>query len=237
MKRLIQPALMLATLAFVAAPALTPPFTGYDPSIFPVVIERPAIQPAGYAFAIWGLIYLWLILHAGFGLLSRRGDPTFLRPALPLFGSILLGTVWLAIAGKYPLLATAVILIMAALALRAYLSVDQTKDPLTLAAPLAIYAGWLTAASAVSTGVILAGYGILSNTTSALAMLAVVVIVALSVQTIRPHMPVYGATVVWAATGVVVANWADNQSVAYAAIGGALIVMAWTIYTRLRASA
>ncbi len=50
--RLIQPALLLAILAMVAAPALTPAFTGYDPATFPVRIERPAIQPAGYAFSI-----------------------------------------------------------------------------------------------------------------------------------------------------------------------------------------
>ena len=40
---------------------------GYDPGQFPVVIARPSIQPAGYAFAIWGLIYAWLMAHAGFG--------------------------------------------------------------------------------------------------------------------------------------------------------------------------
>ena len=46
--------ILLATLAFVAAPSVTPPFMGYDPGMFPVRIERPSVQPAGYAFAIWG---------------------------------------------------------------------------------------------------------------------------------------------------------------------------------------
>ncbi len=224
MTRLIQPALLLAIIAMVLAPALTPSFTGYDPGTFPVRIDRPAIQPAGYAFSIWGLIYLWLLIHAGFGLFKRRDDPAFLRPALPLLVSGLLGSVWLAIAGSAPLLATVTILIMGGLALIAYLRADQIQDRWLLAAPLAIYAGWLTAACAVSVGVVLAGYGILSNTASALVMLTVVILVSLTVQTKRPHMPVYGATVVWAAIGVVVANMADNQTVAYAAIGGAIIV-------------
>ena len=96
----------------VAAPALTPAFTGYDPATFPVRIERPAIQPAGYAFSIWGLIYLWLLAHAAFGLLKRRNDPAFLRPALPLLVSGLLGSVWLAIASSAPITATLVILVM-----------------------------------------------------------------------------------------------------------------------------
>jgi hypothetical protein len=233
--RLIQPALLLAILAMVAAPALTPAFTGYDPGTFPVRIERPAIQPAGYAFSIWGLIYLWLLAHAAFGLLKRRNDPAFLRPALPLLVSGLLGSVWLAIASSAPITATLVILVMGGLAMLAYLRADQTQDRWLLAAPLAIYAGWLTAACGVSVGVILAGYGVLSNTGAALLMLAVVIAVALFVQTRRPAMPVYGATVVWAAIGVIVANWADTQIVALTAAAGALIVALWTLITLRRA--
>ena len=233
--RLIQPALLLAILAMVAAPALTPAFTGYDPGTFPVRIERPAIQPAGYAFSIWGLIYLWLLAHAAFGLLKRRNDPAFLRPALPLLVSGLLGSVWLAIASSAPITATLVILVMGGLAMLAYLRADQTQDRWLLAAPLAIYAGWLTAACGVSVGVILAGYGVLSNTGAALLMLAVVIAVALFVQTRRPAMPVYGGTVVWAAIGVVVANWADTQIVALTAAAGAIIVALWTLITLRRA--
>ena len=233
--RLIQPALLLAILAMVAAPALTPAFTGYDPATFPVRIERPAIQPAGYAFSIWGLIYLWLLAHAVFGLLKRRNDPAFLRPTLPLLVSGLLGSVWLAIASSAPITATFVILVMGGLAMLAYLRADQTQDRWLLAAPLAIYAGWLTAACGVSVGVILAGYGLLSNTGAALVMLAVVIAVALFVQARRPGMPVYGATVVWAAIGVVLANWADTQTVALTAAGGAVIVALWTLITLRRA--
>jgi hypothetical protein len=233
--RLIQPALLLAILAMVAAPALTPAFTGYDPGTFPVRIERPAIQPAGYAFSIWGLIYLWLLAHAVFGLLKRRNDPAFLRPALPLLVSGLLGSVWLAIASSAPITATLVILVMGGLAMLAYLRADQTQDRWLLAAPLAIYAGWLTAACGVSVGVIMAGYGVLSNTGAALLMLAVVIAVALFVQTRRPAMPVYGVTVVWAAIGVIVANWADTQIVALTAAGGAIIVALWTLITLRRA--
>jgi hypothetical protein len=233
--RLIQPALLLAILAMVAAPALTPAFTGYDPATFPVRIERPAIQPAGYAFSIWGLIYLWLLAHAVFGLLKRRNDPAFLRPALPLLVSGLLGSVWLAIASSAPITATLVILVMGGLAMLAYLRADQTQDRWLLAAPLAIYAGWLTAACGVSVGVIMAGYGVLSNTGAALLMLAVVIAVALFVQTRRPAMPVYGVTVVWAAIGVIVANWADTQIVALTAAAGAIIVALWTLITMRRA--
>jgi hypothetical protein len=40
--------LFVVTLTFGIAPFITPPFSGYDPSIFPVVVARPFIQPAGF---------------------------------------------------------------------------------------------------------------------------------------------------------------------------------------------
>ena len=214
MKRIIQPALLLATLAFGLAPALTPPFRGYDPSTFPVLIERPAIQPDGYAFSIWGVIYLWLILHAVFGIWKRRDDPAFVRAAKPLIVALLFGTVWLAIALAAPITATLAIIVMAGFALRAFLIADPDQDRWLLSAPLAIFAGWLTAAASVSTGVVLAGYGLLTDTGAAIAMLLIVLAIAIAVQSKRRSMPVDGATVVWAIIAVGVVNWADKPTVA-----------------------
>lgn len=234
MKRMIQPALLLVTLAFAAAPFVTPPFMGYDPGIFPVWIERPAVQPAGYAFAIWALIYLWLIGHAAFGLIKRRDDAAYTKPALPLAVSVALGTLWLAIALAAPIPATLVIIGMAALAIYAYVIAAPDQDRWLLAAPLAIFSGWLTAAAAVSTGVILAGYGALSDTASALVMLTIVLAIAITVQVKRPGMPIYGATVTWAIVGIVVSNWGLNPTVAYAAIAGAVGMAAITLVKLLR---
>jgi hypothetical protein len=106
--------LLLVTIAFGVAPLVTPPFTGYDPGLFPVDIGRPAIQPAGYAFAIWSVIYLWLILHAGFGLWQRAGDPVWAPARLPLTVAIGVGVVWLWIAGQSAIWGTVTIWIMAA---------------------------------------------------------------------------------------------------------------------------
>jgi hypothetical protein len=96
---------------------------------------------------------------------------------------------------------------------------------------MAIFAGWLTAAAAVSTGVLIAGHGVLSNSLAALAMLALVLGIALVVQMRKARMPVYGLTVVWALLGVIVANRADNALVAGAATAGAIVMLgavAWS---------
>ena len=89
-----------------------------------------------------------------------------------------------------------------------------------------MFAGWLTAATAVSTGILLGGYGILGDTASALAMLALVLLVALGVQARKPRMPVYGLTIVWALAGVIASNWPDNAVVAYAPAAGGVLMLA-----------
>lgn len=226
-------ALLLATLAFGAAPFVTPPFTGYDPTVFPVMIDRPSIQPAGYAFSIWSVIYLWLIAHAGLGVWTHADTPAWDRPRLPLTLAIALGAVWLAIAGAAPITATVTIWIMAAGGLAAFLRATTDTDRWLVSAPTAIFAGWLSAAAAVSTGVVIAGYGILSDTASALAMLALILALAITVQSRKPQMPVYGLTVIWALLGIVAVNWTPNATVAYAALAGAA-AMAATLALTLR---
>ena len=225
MSRLPALILLCVTVAFGLAPLVTPPFTGYDPSLFPVEIGRPAIQPAGYAFSIWSVIYLWLIAHAVFGLWKRAADPVWEPSRLPLTVAIALGVVWLWIAGQSAIWGTVTIWIMAAAALAAFLRAPTEPDRWLLSAPLAIFSGWLTAAAAVSTGVLIAGYGMLSNNWSALAMLAVVLGIALVVQRRKPRMPVYGLTVVWALVGVIVVNMDDTVLVAGAAAAGVVVML------------
>jgi hypothetical protein len=226
----LKPALLGAvTLAFGVAPFVTPPFTGFDPAQFPVAIDRPAIQPAGYAFSIWSVIYLWLFAHALFGLLKRRADPAWDRVRWPLIASLAIGTVWLAIAGLSPVWATLTIWAMAATALAAFLRADSGTDRWLLSAPLAIYAGWLSAAAAVSTGVLVAGYGLLPNDLAAVAMIALVLMLAVSTQRRQPAMPVYGLTVIWALAGVMVANGTGLALVTAvaAATAAALAALLW----------
>ncbi len=220
--------LLIATVAFGLAPLITPPFTGYDPSIFPVRIDRPSIQPAGYAFAIWSVIYLWLAVHAVFGLWKRRDVEIWDAARLPLAVSIALGAVWLWIAPDYPRIATAAIWAMLALALVAFLRAPTAPDRWLLSAPIAIYTGWLSAAASVSLGVVVAGYGLLSDTATAIVMLGMVLAIAVAVQWRKPAMPVYGLTVIWALGGVIWVNRADNLTVAVVA-GLGVAVMAITL--------
>lgn len=218
--------LLIVTAAFGAAPFVTPPFTGYDPTLFPVQIARPSIQPAGYAFSIWGLIYLWLAFHAIASLWKHRKNPVWDRTRLPLIIAIGLGSIWLSIAPIAPIAATVVIWIMAATSILALLRSDTETDRWPLSAPIAILAGWLSAAAAVSTGVVIAGYGWLSDTTTAALMIAITLALATWTQRQKPRMPVYGLTVIWALIGITVANAGLNPTIAIlAGIGIALMAL------------
>ena len=231
------PALTLAVgLAFAAAPSFAPEFRGYAAGQLPVAIERHAVQPAGYAFAIWGVIFLWLLASAAFGLWARADHPAWRTTRPALIGAMLLGSLWLFLAASNPLLATVVILAMAVCALTAFLRADTGIDRWMLSAPLAIFAGWVSAASLVSVGIMLGGYGLLPHPTSALVMVAILVAAALYIQSRQPLMPVYGATVVWAIVAVAVVNRTEYPMVAITAAIAALIMAAGTAWLRARRS-
>lgn len=70
-------------------------------------------------------------------------------------------------------------------------------------ASLGLYAGWLTAASAVGTSVLLSGYGVLAQQTAAVLMLVVGLALAVgTVLTTAGSNPTYGLAFQWALVGV-----------------------------------
>lgn len=216
-----------AAIAFAAAPFFAPGFEGFDPEAFPVPQRDPPVQPAGYAFAIWGPIYLWLLAHAGWGLLARADDADWDRPRWPLFASLALGASWLVVAGQAPLVATVQIWAMLVFALLALFRISPDREPLLLAAPVALYAGWLTAAAFVALGLVLAGHGLLGEATAATLCLAGAVALGLAVQVRFGRAPLYGAALVWALIGVIVANAGRAPVLALlAALGAAAVGLA-----------
>lgn len=213
-----------AALAFAAAPAVAPRFDGYDPSQMPVAFAFPPVQPADYTFAIWGLIFLWLIGHALFGLVSRADDPDWDEVRWPLIGAMVLGAPWLAVAGFSPLWATVMIWAMLLMALWALFDVALDYDRWLLPAPIALFAGWLTAASWVALSTLAAGYGWGDSGFWAWAGLAGALATAVAIQLARPA-PLYGVALVWALIGVAVAALAGGREAqAIAALVGAAIM-------------
>ena len=238
---------LAAAVAFVTAPWLTAGFGGFAPDLFPIPQDRPPVQPAGYAFAIWGPIYLGLILHAGFGLLARAEDRSWDRGRWPLILSLAIGAGWIAVANANALLASVMIWVklfgaVAALALtgpaRAAGSTagawaSGTPDRWVGQLPLGVYAGWLTAASWVAIGFLLGGYGVLSPVWAAAVSVPLAVATAVAVQLWLRRAPEYGLTVIWALVAVIVANWATAWGLVLLGLLG-IAAMAATLAAVLR---
>ena len=221
---------LILALTFAAAPAFVTGFAGFDPALYPVPQVDPPVQPAGYAFAIWGLIYAWLIVHAGFGLWQRRADPAWAAVRWPLIGSLALGTAWLSVAVRSPLWATVMIFAMLVLALAALVRAPERPDRWLLLAPLAVYAGWLSAASFVSLGLLGAGYGVGPGATGwALISVAIATLLAAAVQLRLDRAPEYALAVAWALAAIVAKNVGTNLLVTLAAGLATLAMLALAV--------
>ena len=220
---------LTAAIAFAVSPLMVPGFNGFEPGQFPVPQEDPPAQPAGWAFSIWLLIYVWLIAGAGFGLLMRADDGRWAAHRGPLFASLAVGAAWLPVAQVSPVAATVMIWVMLGTALAALMQAGRS-DRLWLQAPVAVYAGWLTAASCVALALVLAGYGVVSAQVAAMGALVLALVLAAAVLAMRPGTPEYGLAVIWALLGVAVANAAPvNAPVLGLAVAGVagLGVMSW----------
>ena len=208
-----------ATVLFVIAPFLTPGFAGFAPDQLTYPVGNPAIQPAGYAFAIWGIIYAWLLVSAGFGLVKRDTDPDWDAGRWPLFISLAIGASWIAVALSAPISATVLIIVMLITALWALFKAPAA-DIWYLAVPLGLYAGWLSAASFVAlTTVLIGSISWLDAATGSWIGLIAALIFASAVQS-RLRTPSYGIAFLWALLGIIVENASGNVLFAGVTAGG-----------------
>lgn len=214
----------LLAIGFALSPFFVSGFNGFSPDQFPIPQDNPPVQPAGYAFSIWGLIYVWLIVGMGWGLWKRHEDYLWHDMRLPLALSLFVGCFWLAVAVASPIWASVLIWVMLVSALYALFRAPR-EDRGFAALPVGLYAGWLSAASCVSLGLLAAGYGWMSGPTAGLVFVGLAIVIAAGVQSSLMRAPTYGIGVIWALVAVVVANVATAPSVAALAAGGAIALI------------
>lgn len=216
-------AVLAAALAFGLSSVLVPDFGGFDADQFPIPQEDPAVQPAGYAFAIWAVIYIWLVVGAAYGLIARATAPDWaeMRPYLAL--SLLVGAGWLPVAKISALAAAVLIWVMLIPALMALMRAPLL-DRWWGRAPIGLYAGWLSAASFVAIGLCLAGWGLMDEVPAAILCLVLAVGLASYVQIALEGVPEYGLAVVWALVAVALNNLTGSIFVAVVALAGAALV-------------
>ena len=201
--RFTRVAVLLLAIGFAVSPLLSNGFGGFYRESFPVQVARWPAQPAGWAFSIWGLIYLCLIAAAARAVIRPKATPMW-RGVAPALGiSLFLGLFWIEAAMRSPLVATAMIVPMAAMAIVAML---RAGPSILEWGPLGLYAGWLTAASGVAVSVVLTGYGLASPQVAAIGLILAVLAVTIAVAAKRLRIWTYRAGVGWALIGIIAAN-------------------------------
>lgn len=225
--------LFVAAVAFALGPFLVPGFGGFDPNLYPIPQTDPPVQPAGYAFAIWGPIYLWLIASTGFGLFKRHDVADWDPMRLPLLISLVIGAAWLPVAMVSPIWATILIFAMLVTAAIAMHRAPE-RDRWWAAAPVAFYTGWLTAASFASLGLTGAGFGIVMGEVPwAVLCIVLALATAFVISAGRRGEWVYFLSVIWAVFAIAYKNWGDVWLVVgVAGVGVAILV--WALVRSVR---
>lgn len=206
------------------------------------------LRVASYAFAIWGVIYLGLLIYAVRQALPNT-QPSALRERLA-WPSALAFTgigVWI-VAAAYDwevatiglifgsLLVLLVPLLADAPAIRG-LSTGDRERWMTVW-PLAMLAGWLSIASPVNLITVATGNGWLPDAPSPtiFAMIAIGLVALLAVfVTARLRILAFAIPVAWGLGGVFVAEQTRNPDLAYVAAGAAVAILVAAVVLVLRA--
>ncbi len=202
---------------------------------------RVFVQPAGYVFSIWSLIYigqLGFVLHTLRP--SRREDPLLRRIGLWPVVIATLNGVWIFFWHWeiYPLtLVTMVALLLSLIVLYLHAGFDGTARPGGLPlrsaerwlvqVPFSIYLGWITVATIANVAIVgqWAGaptFGIPPELIAAI-VLAVGLGIAATVM-LRNADVAYGAVIVWAYLGIVIKVAGVLPVAAVAAVSSLIVV-------------
>lgn len=235
--------LVLAVVQIIAPLFVFP--RGFQVDVSGAPVESTPIVPAGYAFSIWGVIYLGAVASAIVGVLPRYADdPVFRRigwlAAVTYAGS----TVWLLFARFGPnWLTLPVIVVMVVAAGRALRSATRSPAPVRplvrwlVVAPLGLYAGWLAIATFANLSEVLAGLRVEWFTRAlvpwTLVLLTLATLVAAQAIVRSRGSIAYTAAVVWALVAITVAR--GDGVVAWVAASYAAVAVLVVVLSRMRA--
>lgn len=194
--------------------------------------------PAGYAFSIWGFIYLGLaafVVHQSKGLFNDRKTPEVVsRIGWTFVLSCVANCLWV-IAWLYDYTGLSVLIMIALLVclIRIVLTTRMQMDLISFRQialeswPFAFYLGWINVAlianvAAYLTKINWTGFGISAQTWTIGMILAAAAINL--IITWKRNLRESAMVGVWALVAVAVANWNGGQPVVYTAIGAAVIV-------------
>lgn len=209
--------------------------------MFPVLFT-----PAGYVFAIWGVIYALLAGFVVYSFINTRSKGVNRAGYLFAISCVLNGAWLFAWHWLYMGLSLAImvgllaILVVIVNRVRAVGGVSSTAEKWLVRIPFSVYLGWISVATIANVSVVLfnagwSGWGLTPGAWTVILIGAAVVLGALSV--LRHHDIAYVLVVVWALTGIGVAR-NDLSTLEFTAPGltawaGALFLILFTVWVTL----
>ena len=197
--------------------------------------------PAGYVFAIWGIIYFGWIAFAFYQFQSAQKESPRLRNLGYLFAiSGLFNAAWL-VCWHYNLfgLSVLVMLTLLALLIASYLKLNVGLTPVTVAErwsvdiPFSVYLGWISVATVanVSDWLYLVNWNGFGIAPQAWAVIMIAIASVLGVlMTVTRRDSGYVFVLAWSFAGIALKQ-ADVPSVANAAWGGVILALGLAMYS------
>lgn len=193
--------------------------------------------PAGYAFSIWGLIYLGVfafIIYQSRSLFKKNAnDAIVIKTGWWFILSCIANCVWvLAWLYEYTGLSVLIMLVLLVCLLRIVSSANKIQSDDKIKAfviwPFSIYTGWICVALVANVAAWLTkmqwdGFGI-SETSWAIIMICAAGAILLFVAW-NYAMPGFSLVGAWALVAISVADWNKDRLVAQAAIGVSIILL------------
>ncbi len=193
------------------------------------------VTPAGYVFAIWGIIYVLLGVFVIYQVLPSQKEKEYTKKISWLFVlGCVINIVWLFL-WQYNFLGFSVVLMFMLLAtlILIYLrlgigkSVVPLRERLSTHLPFSVYLGWITIATIANVSATLVsvnwnGFGISPDIWASLIVI-VALLIALLVVATRKDIA-YGLVIVWALVGIAVKQ-SGNQNIIMLTEASAIIVL------------
>ncbi len=209
--------------------------------------EDVLIIPSGYAFSIWGLIYLGILALAVVQVLPAADDnAAFRRARLPLIANMICNFSWI-VTWQSLMFEVATVILVAQLATAIWLyyalripdEMAVSKLEAWIRGPISVYVGWLTVATVVGVSTLLhhlewGGWG-LSDVVWAVIMVVVATVIGV-IATLVWRDPIYGAVFVWAWIALALRPEQDSAVVTAAAVMAAVVaaVIGYRLWARFR---
>lgn len=194
--------------------------------------------PAGYAFSIWGLIYLGLlgfVIYTGRGLFKKVNDDwPVLEVGWWFVVTCITNSLWvIAWLYEYTGLSVLIMIVMLIALVKIILNTRMELDVLPLKKyvfdfwPFCFYSGWISVAliadvAAYLTKIEWSGWGISPVTWTIIMMVIAGVINVLIIW--KRNMREFALVGVWALVAIAVANWGVEKSIVYSALIIAIII-------------